>query len=112
MNSMKALKTLIYALSIISTVLLPGCGGVQGLINDYPDQRSSQYSANEALAARVHAALASDARVGVASLTIKVVNGVVELGGSPKDLQARDLALKIAARVSGVRSVLNNMVMN
>lgn len=109
---MKSISLQLCALIIGTTALIAGCGGGQLQARDDPGAIGSPYSANDALASRVRAALAADARVGVESLTIKVVNNVVELGGSPKNLQARDLALSITGRVPGVRSVLNNMVMN
>lgn len=110
---MKAANYFVSIFIIGAIFSIAGCGG-GGLrhVSGYPGTTGSPYSPNEALAQRVHTALAADARVGVSTLTIKVVDGVVELGGNPKDLQARDLALWITTRVSGVRSVLNNMVMN
>lgn len=70
------------------------------------------YSADEATAARVRNLLAADSLVGSASLTVKVANGVVELGGTPKDPQARDLAIRIAQRTHGVTHVVNKMAAN
>lgn len=88
----------------------PGSPGHPGS----PDYRRTpadrEQAADNATAARVRGALAADVRVGAESLTVKVVDGVVELGGNPKDLRARDLAIRITGRVPGVRSVVNNMV--
>src|SRR5665647_1038535 len=88
----------------------PGSPGHPGS----PDYRRTpadrEQAADNATAARVRGALAADVRVGAESLTVKVIDGVVELGGNPKDLRARDLAIRITGRVPGVRSVVNNMV--
>ena len=105
------------AAALLLAGALTGCAGdVYGPGARYPadglPRQTASQAADEATAARVRAALAADRRVGAASLTVKVINGVVELGGSPKDLQARDLAIWIAERTYGVRSVFNNMVFN
>lgn len=88
----------------------PGSPGHPGS----PDYRRTpadrEQAADNVTAARVRGALAADVRVGAESLTVKVIDGVVELGGNPKDLRARDLAIRITGRVPGVRSVVNNMV--
>lgn len=110
-------RTLLAAL--LMAAALTGCGGGYGggrhpNYPNYPSYPSNPadaaQAADNATAARVRGALAADVRVGAETLTVKVVNGVVELGGSPKDLRARDLALRIAGRVHGVRTVVNNMV--
>lgn len=63
---------------------------------------------------RVMAALRADPRVGVQGLTVHSQgDGVIVIGGTPANGTAgRDLALRIARGVGGVRRVVNNMVMN
>lgn len=110
---MKSMNATASCFALLAATTLAGCAGeVYRPGGSYSGNAGSAYSADEAIAERVRSALAADARVGVASLTVKVVNNVVELGGNPKDLQARDLALRIAERQRGVRSVINNMVFN
>lgn len=98
--------------TLLIAATLTGCGGGYGggRQADYPVyQTDVRQATDNATAARVRRALAADVRVGAETLTVKVVDGVVELGGSPKDLQARDLAFNIARRVYGVKAVVNNM---
>lgn len=63
---------------------------------------------------RVTAALDADPRTRIESLKVTSVgNGVVKINGSPVNgVIGRDLALRAASRVPGVRSVLNDMTMN
>ena len=77
-----------------------------------PGSATPAYSANEHLAKRVMASLEADARIGAKSLTVKVIDGVVELGGNADTVGARNLALETARRVPGVRTVVNNMTLN
>ncbi len=105
------------AAAVLLAAALPGCAGdVYGHggrhTGDGQPRQTAAQAADEATAARVRAALAADRRVGAGSLTVKVIDGVVELGGVPRDLQARDLAIRIAERTYGVRRVFNNMVFN
>jgi osmotically-inducible protein OsmY len=115
---MKTLHTVTLAAALLAASILSGCAAdayapgylhTPGYGNPPPN---TPYSANDATAARVRNVLAADARVGVETLTIKVIDGVVELGGTPKDLQARDLAIRITERTYGVKRVINNMVFN
>lgn len=105
--------TRIFFAVLLMTAVLAGCGGGYGggRHPGYPVYQADVAQATDnATAARVRSALAADVRVGAETLTVKVVDGIVELGGSPKDLRARDLAINIARRVYGVKTVVNNMV--
>lgn len=98
---------------LLMAAALGGCGGGYVGGGRHPVYQSDvDEAAGQALEARVRNALASDVRVGAESLTVKAQgDGVIELGGNPKDLRARDLAIEITRRVRGVRTVLNNMVL-
>lgn len=63
---------------------------------------------------RVAAALDADPRTRIGDLKVTSQgDGVVMISGSPVNgIMGRDLALRAAARVPGVRSVANNMTMN
>lgn len=97
--------------SLLAAAILSACGG--GGYHQHPvtsnDVRQNQ---DRVLAEQVRRALAADVRVGAETLTVTAVEGTVWLGGTPKDLRARDLALRTAERVPGVRRVVNNMVFN
>jgi hypothetical protein len=101
----------IFSLAVLAAAsMLSGCGGGAYHHPVYPaDARQAHDSAT---ATRVRQALAADVRIGAESLTVTVGDGVVSLGGTPRDLRARDLALQTASRVPGVRRVVNNMVFN
>ncbi len=111
-------RRLLPALAFTALAVLAGCA--EGPYRDGSYRRGGQpvtrndvmQAQDSATAARVRQALASDVRVGAETLTVRVVDGVAEISGSPKDLRARDLALRIAGRVPGVRTVLNNMSFN
>jgi len=117
MTDMKYMNAMATTAALLVASALTGCAGnaygpgpyQPGYANPI---RNPPYLEDEATAARIRNVLASDPRVGAETLTVKVVNGAVELSGSPKDLRARDLALQLTQRTHGVRSVFNNMVMN
>ena len=114
---MKKLNLGMTAAAWLTVTGLAGCagpaqhapGGVPHPNHQHQNTLTPAQQADEALAARVRQALAADPRVGSASLTVKVINSVVELGGVPKDVPARDLAVRIAERGYGVKRVFNNM---
>ena len=58
---------------------------------------------------QVRVKLAADREVGGAGIDVKVTGGVVELRGNVKKDQIRGKAEKIAKRVKGVKSVVNNL---
>lgn len=101
----------IFPLAVLAAApVLSGCGGGG---YHHPAQAGDVRQAHDnATATRVRQALAADVRIGADSLTVTVGDGVVSLGGTPRDLRARDLALQTAGRVPGVRRVVNNMVFN
>lgn len=115
---MKTLNTVTVAAALLAASALSGCAAdayAPGYLHTPGYGRPSPntpYSADEATAVRVRNALAADARVGAETLTVKVIDGVAELGGTPKDLRARDLAIRITERTYGVQRVFNNMVFN
>ena len=69
---------------------------------------------NQDLTDRVRAALRSDPRVGAEGLQVKALgDGKVEISGTPANgLLGRELAMRLAQSVPGVRAVFNNMTMN
>lgn len=112
------------ALPALATGLfaLAGCagGGFGGYGYDSPREgpMSTREAARQAqeqnIQDRVMAALRADPRVGAQGLTVHSQgDGVIVIGGSPANgVAGRDLALRIARDVWGVRRVVNNMTMN
>lgn len=65
---------------------------------------------NAALAVRVVAALRRDPAVGKLGIDVVSADGAVTLFGTTPTAGDREKAAKVAARVDGVRSVMNNLV--
>ncbi len=109
-----ALPTLALGLTVLA-----GCAGGN---YDWDAPREGPMSNREAarqaqeqnLQDRVMAALRADPRVGAQGLYVHSQgDGVIVINGTPANGPAgRDLALRIAKGVWGVRRVVNNMVMN
>ena len=107
---MKRPSSLALTALALGSLLLGGCVATRPHVGGAPYEY--QQAADADTANRVRAALAADYRINARALTVTVVNGQCELGGSADNIQARDLALRTASRVPGVRGVRNNIVMN
>ncbi|MBK6869328.1 MAG: BON domain-containing protein [Burkholderiales bacterium] len=103
------------------TALLVGCaGGGYGYGYDSPregpmsNREAARQAQEQNIQDRVMAALRADPRVGAQGLTVHSQgDGVIVIGGTPANgVAGRDLALRIAQGVWGVRHVVNNMVVN
>lgn len=112
-----------FALPLLAagTAVLVGCaGGGYGYGYDTPregpmsNREAARQVQEQNIVDRVTAALRADPRVGAQGLTVHSQgDGVIVINGSPANGPAgRDLALRIAKGVWGVRTVVNNMVMN
>ena len=106
-------------MSMAGAVLLAGCaGGYDGWNSPSSGHMSHESAVRmsrwQDLERRVMAALSSDPRVGAQGLKAEVQSeGVVTISGTPAHgIGGRDLALRIARSVPGVRQVVNNMVLN
>jgi osmotically-inducible protein OsmY len=58
---------------------------------------------------RVRLKLAGDRDVGGGAITVKVTDGVVELSGTVKSDSIRGKAEKVAKKVKGVKSIVNQL---
>ncbi len=67
---------------------------------------------NRTLEQRVMAVLKAEPRIKIMTLGVQAIDGTVAISGTPETLESRDLALRIAARVPGVRAVYSNMTFN
>lgn len=75
--------------------------------------RFALFAALAATAARIKAAIMADLRItGRTTISVTVVDGVVEWQGQANSVEARLIANGIAHRTSGVRKVLNHLAMN
>jgi len=64
---------------------------------------------DDALFDQVRLKLAGDRDVGGGAITVKVTQGVVELSGTVKSDSIRNKAEKVAKKVKGVKSVVNQL---
>ncbi len=64
---------------------------------------------DDSISDSVRTRLAADRDVGAAGIDVKVSHGVVELHGSVKKESTRVKAERIAKKVKGVRSVVNQL---
>ena len=92
------------AMAILGTtaVLVSACSAV-------PPKSPEQASADEATAARVYAALNADPIYYYRHVDVRVDGGVAQLSGYIWDTDALYRAKQIAASVSGVKRVVNQM---
>lgn len=91
-------KSAIVALAFSLAASFTGCKSKAPVVDD------------SALAAQVQARIAGDQNLGGQNIQSSVSNGVVTLNGTVSDDTARSLAGSDAAQVSGIRTVVNNLV--
>jgi osmotically-inducible protein OsmY len=76
-----------------------------------PQRVDPASAADRAQAAAVSAAFAADSRLKSFAIDVRAANGTVELFGTVDSESSREKAEKIAARVAGVKSVKNHLVL-
>jgi hyperosmotically inducible protein len=112
---MKRLTSASKPLIIIGLVTVLGAGAVAYAAPDStPDSTDSSASVGAALSdtaitTKVKAKFATDSRLSGADLSVETNNGVVTLTGSAPSATAMHAAESLAANVSGVRSVNNQI---
>lgn len=108
-------RTSCLVLALTASLGLAACGGggSSNIYNPGLTQKDQRAAYDADIAARVKASIMADARISSReSITVKAVDGVIELHGQPNSTQDRLLANEAARRVPGVRQVINNMVMD
>jgi hyperosmotically inducible protein len=90
-----------------------GVSGVKGVENNLA-LKSSKKTTGEAMddstvTAKVKSALIEDASTKAHDIKVETRQGVVQLSGFVKDASQKEAAGKVAAAVSGVKSVQNNI---
>jgi|SRR5665213_1200137 len=73
-------------------------------------ESTGEYVDDSVVTSKVKAALAGDAFVGSFAISVETFKDVVELSGFVNSAQVKARAGDVAAGVSGVRSVKNNLV--
>jgi len=69
-----------------------------------------EYIDDSVLTTRVKARFADDSQVSAMSITVETLKGVVQLSGFAKNSAERNRAGEIARTTSGVKGVVNNLV--
>ena len=75
----------------------------------YPNGSVGSAMSDDAITARVHAALASDPAAQGSQIKVSTYHGVVQLAGFVNSNSVRDEAGNVAGSVQGVRSVENDL---
>ena len=75
-----------------------------------PMVQAPKLDANEALAIRVRRALEEAGKIDVPAIDIRAMEGVVSLYGTTGTKDERERAGRIAAKVDGVKSVKNELI--
>ncbi len=94
---------LLLAAGLGSAVLGTGCAG------SATKESTGEYIDNAAITARVKAALADDELVKAREINVESFRGTVQLSGFVSTSEEKSRAGRIAASVSGVRDVKNNI---
>lgn len=75
------------------------------------DQESvGEYVSDTVLTTRVKAKMIEDNSVDAAALSVETLNGMVQLSGFAKSATEKSQAERLAASVSGVKAVRNNII--
>lgn len=94
-----------------AVVLGVGCGKSPAPAPQASTQPAAPPPANDSqIAAQVQNQLHADAALGNLPIQTQAVNGVVTISGTVNDEAARELAANDAAQVAGVRTVVNNLI--
>jgi len=86
-------------------------GQAQDKINDAAKATAEAVS-DAAIVTRINAAIVADDKLKVLKIDVSSADGLVKLTGTAPDADSRQRATALAAAVSGVRSVDNQMVVS
>lgn len=92
------------AAMVVSTLVMGGCAVTR-------DQSTvGQFVDDSAITTQVKARFAESPEVSAMSINVETLNGTVQLAGFAKSANERNAAESIARKVSGVKSVKNDIV--
>jgi len=101
---MKQLSKYLTALFLAVTL-----ASVAGCASSPQHEGTGQYIDDTVITAKVKAAILDDATLKVAEINVETFKGVVQLSGFVNSQSDIDRAVVVASRVSGVKSVRNDM---
>ena len=101
---MKLTHAIAAALIATATLTATGCAVTRG------QSTVGEYMDDTAITTAVKAKFAQSPDVAATAIKVKTVNGVVQLSGFAKSAHERNQAEAIAASVSNVRRVVNDII--
>ncbi len=102
---MKTTNTMVrFLLVLLVIALIGGCAGSR------TQESTGEYVDDSAITAKVKADILGDPSLKVFQISVETFKGVVQLSGFVNSPQAVSRAGEVASRVSGVKSVRNNLI--
>jgi osmotically-inducible protein OsmY len=95
--------SLVAAAATIALLALPGCAVTRG------QESVGAYVDDSAITSSVKARFVGNKEVDATSISVETLNGTVMLSGFAKNTAERSMAETIAMKVSGVKSVRNEI---
>jgi len=102
---MKTAKPMVRALLVLlALAVIAGCATTR------TKESSGEYVDSSVITAKVKAAIFDDPALKVFDITVETFKDVVQLSGFVNSAEIRSRAGVVAGRVSGVKSVKNNLI--
>jgi osmotically-inducible protein OsmY len=96
-------KTLVASVFLLS---LASCAAIEG------QETAGEYVDDATITTKVKAAFVADPKVKSFQVHVETMDGVVQLSGFVDSLESEKRAVELAAKVHGVESVKDNMVIS
>ncbi len=91
-------------LVLLAIAVIGGCAGSR------TQESTGEYVDDSAITAKVKNAILDDSSLKVFQINVETFKGVVQLSGFVDSSQVKSRAAEVASRVSGVKSVKNDLV--
>ena len=91
-------------LVLLAIAVIGGCAGSR------TQESTGEYVDDSAITAKVKNAILDDSSLKVFQINVETFKGVVQLSGFVNSPQVRSRAAEVASRVSGVKSVTNDLI--
>ena len=102
---MQSAKPMVRALLVLLTLaVIAGCASTR------TQESAGQYVDSSVITSKVKAAIFDDKTLKVFDINVETFKDVVQLSGFVNSVQIRDRATVVASRVSGVKSVTNDLI--
>src|ERR1019366_3028500 len=101
----------------LTTEFAKDVDGIKGVNNEMtvattpaPDQRGGEQIDDGSITAQVKGSLLSHHSTSVLNTKVSTLDGIVTVGGKARNSAEKDLVTKLVTDINGVKSVVNNMV--